>query len=267
MACTYQLADVRGRVSIHLREPYEALNFMAPLSQERAKTLVRFLATDRAGTILDLGSGWAELLLRVLEASPTAHGIGIDLDQAAVEHGRRLAACRGLTDRVTLRVEDAKTLTHQNADALICVGASQIWGPSVHDQQPLDYVSALAALRSVVTPGDRVLYGEAVWTQSPTVAGAATLSGRLDEFVSTDELVELAVAQGFTPVQVDQATLAEWDEFEAAFGARYAAWLAEHEPDHPDAAEVRRRAARQRHDYVSGYRGVLGMAYLGLVAS
>ena len=63
-----------------------------------------------------------------------------------------------------------------------------------------------------------------------------------------------------------QATLAEWDEFESGCAARYVSWLAEHEPDHPDTAEVKRRAARQRHDYLQGYRGVLGMAYLALVA-
>ena len=43
-------------------------------------------------------------------------------------------------------------------------------------------------------------------------------------------------------------------------------WLADHEPDHPDAAEVRDRAARQHASYLGGYRGVLGLAYLHLVA-
>ena len=174
---------------------HDALNFVAPLSQERAETLVRFLATDRAGTVIDLGCGWAELLLQVLEASPMAREIGIDVDRAAIEHGRRSAAHRGLTNRVSLRVEDVKTLPDRGADALICVGASQIRGPPVQDNQPLDYVGALATLRSMVTPGGRVLYGEAVWAQPPTMAAAAPLSGRPDEFVPIAVLVELAVTR------------------------------------------------------------------------
>ena len=46
----------------------------------------------------------------------------------------------------------------------------------------------------------------------------------------------------------------------------YARWLAEHDPDDPDAAEVRDRAARQHQGYFQGYRGILGLAYLQLLA-
>lgn len=44
-----------------------------------------------------------------------------------------------------------------------------------------------------------------------------------------------------------------------------ALWLSEN-PDHPDADDVRARAAAQRAGYFGGYRNVAGMAYLGLVA-
>jgi hypothetical protein len=84
--------------------------------------------------------------------------------------------------------------------------------------------------------------------------------------VALAELVELAVAHGFAPLAVHEAGLDEWDEFETGFTARYAHWLAEHGPDHPDAHEVRDRAARRRRGYFGGYRGILGLAYLGLVA-
>jgi hypothetical protein len=42
--------------------------------------------------------------------------------------------------------------------------------------------------------------------------------------------------------------------------------LAGHEPDHPDADEVRAMATRQRGGYLCGYRGIMGMAYLQLLA-
>jgi hypothetical protein len=111
-----------------------------------------------------------------------------------------------------------------------------------------------------------VLYGEGIWSRPPTAAAAAPLAGRLDEFVPLAELVELAAGHGFAPLAVQEATLDEWDEFESGFTAGCARWLAAHDPDHPDAPAVRERAARQRAGYLGGYRGVLGMAYLGLVA-
>ena len=76
----------------------------------------------------------------------------------------------------------------------------------------------------------------------------------------------MAPSHGLLPQAVHEATLDEWDEFESGYSACYAQWLVEHGGDHPDADEVRAMAARQRTAYYGGYRGVLGMAYLGLLA-
>lgn len=242
------------------------LTFMTPLSEQRADRLVAALADGLTGTVVDVGCGWAELLLRVVAAAPESHGLGIDLDAESIKHGQSLAAARGLADRVQLVAGDVRDELPEQADAVICIGASQIWGPPMEDAQPLDYTAALSALRSLVPVGGRVLYGEGIWSAPPTATAAAPLSGRLDEFVTLPELVELTVAAGFQPMQVQEATVDEWDEFESGFSAAWSRWLAEHPADHPDAAEVRERAARQRASYLSGYRGVLGMGYLVLVA-
>lgn len=252
-------------MTITFREPYQDLTFMSPLSNDRADALATFLATDLDGTVLDVGCGWAELLLRVVVAAPSARGVGYDLNQAAIEHGRHIAEERRIGDRVVLHVEDARNRA-ESVDAVICIGASQIWGPPGEENLPLDYAAALHAIRSMVPRGGRVVFGEAIWSGTPTAAAAAPLSGRLDEFVALGSLIDIAVAEGFMPVEVHEATQDEWDEFESGYSARYAHWLAEHGPDHPGAADIRKRAARQREAYFGGYRGVLGMAYLGLLA-
>lgn len=253
-------------MSIVLSGHWNNLTFMTPLSEPRAAELVRFAADGLDGTVLDIGCGWAELLLRVVAAAPAGRGIGIDLNDASIKHGRELAAQRGIRDRVTLISADATTRAPQRADAVICIGASQVWGPPVEANQPLDYESALAAIRAKVSRGAKVIYGEGIWSRPPTPEAAAPLSGRLDEFVPLADLVELTVAAGFMPVAVHEASIGEWDEFESGYNAGYTRWLAEHGPDHPDADEVRNRAARQRAAYLNGYRGILGMAYLSLLA-
>lgn len=253
-------------MSIDVQPPFADLTFMAPLSEGRARQLIHFLATGLTGTVVDFGCGWAELLLRTLGAAPGAHGVGIDTDAPAIAHGQRLARERGMTERVRLVVGDARMDAPQHADAAICIGASQIWHATADGTQPMDYAAALRALRAVVPRGARVIYGEGIWSRSPTSAATAPLAGRLDEFVSLAELGELAVEHGFMPIAVHEASLDEWDEFESGYSARYATWLAAHDPDHPDAGEVRNRAVRHRAGYLSGYRGVLGMAYLALIA-
>lgn len=247
-------------------EPFEDLTFLSPLSDSRAGRLVHFASAGLDGTVLDLGCGWAELLLRVLAAAPNARGIGVDRGAAAIGHGTLLARQRGLADRVELRCGDASVIAPAQADAVICIGASQIWGPPVEAKQPLDYAGALDALRGNVSRGARVVYGEGIWSRPPTPTAVAPLAGRLDELVPLAELVELAVAHGFMPIAVHEANADEWDEFESGYSACYARWLDDHGPDDPDAAEVRERAARQRTGYLGGYRGIMGMAYLALIA-
>jgi cyclopropane fatty-acyl-phospholipid synthase-like methyltransferase len=241
------------------------LTFLSPLSGARADRLVAFLTEDEPSTALDVGCGWGELLLRVLEASTATRGLGVDLDEEAIAAARRRAADRGLNDRATFESADARAVTG-SFGAITCIGSSQIWGPDVEEAQPLDYASALTALRALLPHGGRLVYGEGIWSAPPTPAATAPLAGRDDEFVTMGELVELAKAQGFAVVAAHEAGLDEWDEFESGFTAGYARWLAEHADDDTDGAEVRALAARQHAAYLDGYRGILGLAYLHLVA-
>lgn len=254
-------------MSIDLQPLYDDLEFLSPLSGTRADKLAGWLAAGlvNGGTVLDVGCGWGELALRVAAAAPKARAIGIDLDEGRIAEAGRRARDRDLGERATFLVTDGVSAGPSHVEGLVAIGASQVWGADVAECQPLDYGSALAALRARVSPGGRVVYGEAIWSRSPTPAATAPLSGRGDEFVGLAELVDLAVEHGFAVVGVQEATLDEWDEFESGFNAGHATWLAQHDADHPDAAEVRDRAARQRASYLHGYRGVLGMAYLRLV--
>jgi cyclopropane fatty-acyl-phospholipid synthase-like methyltransferase len=241
------------------------LTFESPLSQARAARLVAFLAEGAPSTVLDVGCGWGELLLRVLEAAPAARGLGLDLDEESIAGARDHAGSRGLAERATFEARDARGVSGTYS-AVTCIGASQIWGPDVSEAQPLDYSAALAALRALLPRGGRLVYGDGIWSAAPTPAATAPLSRRDDEFVRIGALVELAEGHGFAVQAAHQADLDEWDAFESGFTAGYARWLAEHDTDHPDAAEVRALAARQHAAYFGGYRGILGLAYLQLVA-
>jgi hypothetical protein len=239
---------------------------MAPLSEERAARLVGFVAANLTGTVTDVGCGWGELLIRVLQAAPDAKGIGIDLNQSSIEHARVLARARCVDDRLSLIAGDVKEHLPSGSQAIICIGASQIWGPPVEAKMPLDYRSALGAIREKVIAGSPVIYGEGIWAATPTPEAIAPLGGRLDEYVFLPDLLDVARDAGFATVQVHQASLDEWDAFESGFTARYAKWLASNPADHPDAPGVRGRVERQRNAYFRGYRSILGMAYLAMFA-
>ena len=49
---------------------FEDLTFLSPMSDARAADLVRFLVDGRPRSVLDIGCGWGELLLRTLTSLP-----------------------------------------------------------------------------------------------------------------------------------------------------------------------------------------------------
>jgi hypothetical protein len=204
--------------------------------------------------------------MRILEVTPSARGIGLDLQESSITHALVRARERGIDDRITLIAGDAKDHLPILSDAAICIGASQIWGPPVEAKMPLDYRSALKGVRTLLKTGCPAIYGEGIWTATPTAEAIAPLAGRPDEYVYLPDLLDIARDSGFAVMQVHQATLDEWDAFESGYTARYARWLASHDADHSDAPTVRAEVEAQRKAYFRGYRGILGMAYLAMFA-
>ncbi|MBZ2409744.1 methyltransferase domain-containing protein [Streptomyces sp. L06] len=221
------------------------------------------LAAHRPATVLDIGCGWGELMLRVLAAVPGATGTGLDLDEEDLARGRALAAERGLAGRVEFYAESATGTPRGPADLVLCLGASQ----ALTDAAPPRLVpGALRELRRLVRPGGRVVLGEGFWERPPS---PGELAGMWPDAAASDhpnlaELVDEALAAGFRPARIETATPAEWEEFESGYREDVEVWLAAH-PGHPEAAATRERTDRQRAAWLSGYRNVLGLAYLTLV--
>ncbi|BAC68336.1 SAM-dependent methyltransferase [Streptomyces avermitilis] len=239
------------------------LTFHGPLSEARAARIIGRLARAAPSTVLDIGCGWGELMLRTLETVEGATGLGIDLNGQDIARGRENAKARALADRVKFVEESAAGTARGPADLVLCLGASH----TLSDAQPPQHTTAaLHALRRLVQPGGRVLLGENFWQRTPTSAELDAMwpGARAEEFHDLAGLVDLAVASGFRPAWIETASSDEWDEFESGYQSDVEEWLAAHS-DHPLAAETRERVDRHRASWLKGYRGVLGLAYLTLV--
>ncbi|MEU9658278.1 SAM-dependent methyltransferase [Streptomyces chartreusis] len=238
------------------------LTFHGPLSEARAQGLVRRLTSTNPRTVLDIGCGWGELMLRVLAAAPQATGVGVDLNAEDLARGRRNAEARGLAERAQFVEESATGTSRGPADLVLCVGSSQALGAA---EPPGHFAEALRELRRLVSDDGRVLLGEGFWQRPPT---DAELAGMWPGAAASDHhdlaaLLDLVVAAGFRPEWTETANPDEWEEFESAYQADVEVWLARN-PGHPLADETRERLDRHRAQWMS-YRGVLGLAYLTLV--
>ncbi|MBC2907686.1 SAM-dependent methyltransferase [Streptomyces cupreus] len=240
------------------------LTFHNPLSEARAERLIGRLAGNEPSTVLDIGCGWGEFMLRVLAAAPKATGVGVDINAEDLDRGRHEAEARGLAERVEFREQSAQDGGLGPADLVLCLGSSQALSSVA---PPEHTVEALRALRGLVSDGGRVLLGEGFWERTPTAQELAGMwpGAAVSDHHDLATLLDLAVAAGFRPEWTETANRDEWEEFESGYQADAEVWLADN-PGHPAAAETRERLDRHRGQWMN-YRGVLGIAYLTLVAA
>jgi cyclopropane fatty-acyl-phospholipid synthase-like methyltransferase len=232
---------------------YDDLQFNAPLSDARADAIAIALAARQPGRVLDIGCGWAELLLRIVAAAPSAIGIGVDQDEPLLDRGRANAAQRGIAERVQLIASDG-SLPLDPGDVVVCIGSDHVFG---------DQAAALAALAPLVNPGGVLLFGTGYWQQPPTPEQAGAFGATPDELFDLAGLVERTLEAGFRPLDIQTANEDEWNAFESGYLRDWESWLM-HNAAAADAGEVRAKADTHRGEWLRGYRNVLGFAYLTL---
>jgi cyclopropane fatty-acyl-phospholipid synthase-like methyltransferase len=225
------------------RLAHAGLTFNAPLAEERAAELVRALPIAPGHHVLDLGCGWGELLLRILEAHPATTGTGVDTSKESLDRGVREAAQRRLHERVEFVQAPAETFVGL-ADVVVCVGSSHVFGGPGH---------ALEWMRQSLTPGGRALFADGFWVADPSPAALEAI-GALPRL---DELEEAAATAGFRVERVSASTREEWDAFEAAWRSGL---------ERSGLPEAVAFAQERRREYEQGYRDAIGFAWLVLAA-
>lgn len=234
---------------------HSLLDFNSPLSDDHAAELVDALRPLANSTVLDLGCGWAELLLRTVADEPTARAIGVDSDPVAMARAAANVEERELRQRVVLHTADAASWDGPPVDVALSIGASHAWGGTA---------AALSGLHTRVRTGGRVLFGDAFWEREPTAAALSGLDAEAEDFLSLQDLVALTETHGYRLLHLSVASQDEWDSFESRWCGGAQRWLLDN-PDLPDHAALQATVDEHRRGWLAGYRGVLGLAYLVLV--
>lgn len=232
---------------------YQHLIFNAPLSTTRADAITARLAAAEPVTVLDVGCGWGELLLRVLASTPPARGTGTDIDEGLLVRANAAARARGLADRVVFTNLDTRDIS-EPSDLVMCVGSSHAVGDGL--------TRALARLARLTRPGGRMLFGYGTWEPHGPVDESLVWED-IRHLPDLPGLIDAALQLGLRPLYVETANRDEWDAFESGYLADAEEWLHTHH-DHPDAPRVRKRTDEHRRRWLRGYRNGMGFAYLTL---
>jgi SAM-dependent methyltransferase len=220
----------------------------APLSEENVRLVTRRLGVPEHGRVLDLGCGFGEWLLAAVGPVSTAHGVGIDTSDAALEEARTRTQRRALSGRVTFEQADAATWSGDRFDVVLCVGASHAFG---------GLGETLAAVRRHLSPGGRVLLGDAFWEHGPSAAALEALGAGPDDIPTIRGVLDECARHAFEPAIGHISTLAEWDDYEWAWTGSLTTWALSEASD-DDRAEALELARTHRREWLEGYRGQLG---------
>jgi SAM-dependent methyltransferase len=225
---------------------------LGPLSAESVEELlsrVTFPARDSRPTVLDVGCGKGEVLLRAMRRFG-ATGTGVDPNEAFLAEARERAAVLGLADSLTLH---ACTLAELSvpvspADVAVCTGSTHAFG---------DLDAALHGLQALVREGGRALVGTGFWRRPPDAEYLAFLGAKEEEMAPLDETLAAPGRAGWAVEVHHESSAREWDDYEGSYAAAVSHWLIGN-PAEPEAAAFGARIAAWKQAYTRWGRDSLG---------
>jgi len=226
---------------------HPGLRYNNPFSPAKMEEMIDLVQLPASAAVLDIGSGKAELLIRLVERYQVS-ALGLELDGPDLQVAREQIAARIPSGRLELRQDDARTFepSPQTFDLACCVGACHIFG---------GIRPTLEHLALWVRPGGKVLVGESYWKQEPAQEYLAALATTREELQTHVDNVAAGVAIGLVPIYALVSSQDEWDRFE---------WLNLHErylrcqPDDPGLPTLIAELDAWRDIYLRWGRDTLG---------
>lgn len=223
---------------------YQGMRWNSPLSEQHADSLLDHLDLSNAKSLVDIGCGWGELLLRAA-AKHALQTTGIDNDAVALSRGRKAAAERSLdTDFIQNTAEEWKG----TADRAMCIGSSHALGG----------VQSMLSRLAEVVPHGKVLIGDGFWEKEPSKEAVDMLGDNISRLT---DLVRMCRDAGWQVLHLSVADQREWDEFESSHRRGLREWILKN-PQDSRVAEIQQQLAEREDGYLGVYRGMLGFAFL-----
>ena len=228
---------------------HRGLAYASPMPIAKMELVIDLLDLPAGGRVADFGAGKAELSIRLIER----YGVqvtAIERASAFVEEARQRAAGRVPATALMLHEGDAAAVRIEpgSLDLAVCIGATEVHG---------GYAATLAALRSLVRPGGRVLVGEGYWKREPPPEYLVAIGAAAEEFASHADNVAAGVALDLLPAHAVTASEDDWDDYEWRHALAVERWASAH-PDDPDKETLLARIRSWRDAYLRWGRDALG---------
>ncbi len=226
------------------------LTFGSPVSEATIEGLIPFLPLNEQSTVLDIGCGNGEILLRIVEAYK-CRGIGVDSNVEILEEASKEAQERSVSDLVRFIPEAIYDIEFdQQFDLCMCIGASHCCGK---------FEDSLRFMQTLLTDSGMILSGEGFWRRPPNQGYLDSFGGKREELHSFYGNVEQADSLGLSTVWSAVTTDETWDEYEGKYRLAMAQFLAAN-PSFEKREDFHKRSKSWYDAYLAWGRSTMGFS-------
>jgi SAM-dependent methyltransferase len=219
-----------------------------PVSAEKIRLLGERIGLAQGQRVLDLACGRGGPAI-VLASTFGCQIVGVERASEFASAARERVAAARLEHLIEVHQQDAAAfgLEREAWDAVLCLGASWIWG---------GLEGTVAELVPAVRRGGHLAVGD-VYTRAADGADGAN-----GEFVPLAETVRRFERAGPAVTILITASEQDWDAYESLHWASLEQWLADNADD-PAGGEIRAQHEQWKWRYLEHGRDALGWAILG----
>ena len=219
-----------------------------PLSAEQLLLVGDICGLQRRQRHLDLASGKGEMLCQYARRFGTT-GVGVDIFDVCITAANARASELGVEGSVEFVQDNASTYpaSPDSFDVVSCIGATWIGG---------GLPGTLDLMRGPAWNDGWLLVGDVFWNEEPPSEVREAL-GNGDEFADLAGTLARVEDAQLDLVEMVLATQETWDRYAASQWLNVSKWL-HHNPDDPEANDVRRTRDDSRRKYLQYERQYLG---------
>lgn len=228
---------------------HKNLVYANPVSVAKMEQVYDLLNLSAQHSVLDIGTGKAEVLIRLVERYGVT-ATGVDRLPEFVELARTEANTRIAPGKLTMHQIEAYALSAppESFDLTICIGATAAYG---------NLTQTLAELKNLTKLGGQILVGELYWKQTPSPDYLEAFGVRQNEYTDYAGNIGQGTAQGLTPLYTVTCSEDDFDAYEWTRIQAIETYARQH-PDDPDVPELLKRIRWWRDLYLRWGRETLG---------
>lgn len=223
-----------------------------PMDKDKIYKLLELLNLEQRATVLDIGCGKGEVLIRLAELSNVS-GIGVDISPYFLKDSRQKKEERVPNSDIRFMEMDGanyKNEKNEPFDLTMCIGASFTYG---------GFLNTINTLKKMTKPGGLLILGEPYWLKEPDREYLKMSGIKKENYTTHPGNIDTARKQGLNCLYTMVSSHDDWDHYETLQWWSTDDYITAN-PGDQDNAELEQKINKEKLEYLLYGRDTIGWA-------